>query len=183
MTMTATVSTGVADAKPQRTKGRRAFALAAPLAVAAAVAFGAFGVHKMVTNTNNHPSVTRPASTAPGMPRSPEIEQAWGVRFTNVRLLAGTGLIDVRYQVIDPAKAAKLHADGVKNIPRLRVPGGRTVTPDSTMFHFHTIADTSTAGRGFDILYGNAREALRGGGEVTILLSNGMKLDHVPVTN
>jgi hypothetical protein len=152
------------------------------LTVAAVVGLGMVGVRTMVAN-GGHAVAARPATTAASMPKNSNIEQAWGVRFTNVRLLAGSGLIDVRYQVIDPNKATKLHADGVKNLPKLRVVGGATVSTDSAMFHFHTIADTTSAGRGFDILYGNTHGALRPGAEVTILLSDGEKLEHVPVTD
>jgi hypothetical protein len=66
------------------------------------------------------------------------------------------------------------------NLPRLQVSGGVTVEPNSAMFHFH--ADSSTAvGTGFDILYGNAKGALRAGTEITIVMSDGVEMQHVPV--
>jgi hypothetical protein len=181
MTMTIASNLGAAVNKAPVSRGRRALRLAAPLTLAGVVALGTIGVRSIVAS-NAHPTA-HPAATAAGMPTSSKIEQTWGVRFTNVRVLAGRGLVDVRYQVIDPNKATKLHADGVKNLPRLRVDGGATVNADSAMFHFHTIADTTSAGRGFDILYGNSHGALRPGGEITLLLSDGEKLEHVPVTD
>jgi len=117
------------------------------------------------------------------MPTDAVIEDAWGIRFVTVRVLASSGLIDVRYQILDPSKADRLHSKGTENLPKLHVPGGSTVLPQSAMFHFHTTANPDAVARGFDILYGNQRGALRAGTTVDIVLADGMKLKNVPVTD
>src|SRR5258706_1290977 len=45
-------------------------------------------------------------TAAPGakMPGSATIEQNWGIRFVALSVLADGGLIELRYQVVDPAK-------------------------------------------------------------------------------
>ena len=47
----------------------------------------------------------------PTMPQSAQVEAASGVRFERVTLAADTGLIDVRYTVLDSTKARKWAAD------------------------------------------------------------------------
>lgn len=47
----------------------------------------------------------------PAMPQNARVEAASGVRFERVTLAADTGLIDVRYTVLDSTKARKWAAD------------------------------------------------------------------------
>jgi hypothetical protein len=126
-----------------------------------------------------HAGAPAAASQATAIPTSAEIEQQWGIRFTMVRLLAATGVVDVRYLVLDDSKAQRLHSEADRSaLPTLRH-GDGTIRPDSVMFHFHTESDT--AGRTFDIIYGNAGGLLQSGSRVTIVTSDGLELRDVPV--
>ncbi len=120
------------------------------------------------------------------MPVSSAIEQNWGIRFTALSLLADGGLIEVRYQVVDTSKSARIHTgdatNSAKNLPILIVEGtGAKVETRSVMFHFAHASDKT--GRLYSIIYGNAGGALKAHTFVTIRLSDGLELQHVPVTN
>ncbi len=157
--------------------GRRAIRVVAPLLAAGMVFAGAVAFRSMRADpTTAHDVAT--ASTP--VPRNERIEQEWGVRFTGVRLLASSGVVDLRYTLLDPSKAERLHApeNGKEGLPTLRTDRG-TVVPDAVMMHTRTALDE--AGRGFDIVYGNARGALQVGGYVTIVMNDGLELANVPV--
>lgn len=124
---------------------------------------------------------------APGtaMPASAIIEQQWGVRFIAVSILADGGLIEVRYQVIDPSRSTRIHTGDAtsdkKYLPILVVEGtGAKVETRSVMFHFNHPTDKT--GRLYSIIYGNTRGALKPHTLVTIQMPDGSELQHVPVT-
>ena len=124
---------------------------------------------------------------APGavMPASAIIEQKWGIRFTAVSVLADGGLIEVRYQVIDPGKSTRIHSGDAtsdkKYLPILIVEGtGAKVEARSVMFHFNHPSDKT--GRLYSIIYGNTGGALKPHTLVTIHMTDGSELQHVPVT-
>jgi hypothetical protein len=124
---------------------------------------------------------------APGavMPASAIIEQTWGIRFVAVSVLADGGLVEVRYQVVDPGKSTRIHAGDAtsskKYLPILVVEGtGAKVETRSVMFQFNHPTDKS--GRLYSIIYGNASGALKPHTLVTIHMSDGTELQHVPVT-
>jgi hypothetical protein len=145
--------------------------------LAAAVAFGAtIGARSLV-----HARTARSApATSGAMPRSAPIEQQWGIRFTVVRLIAATGVVDVRYQVVDEAKSGRLRAHSDRSsLPTLRASGG-TIKPEAVMFHFHSTSDAF--GRTFDIIYGNAGGAVHVGDRITVVTADGLQLRGVPVT-
>jgi hypothetical protein len=126
-------------------------------------------------------------TAAPGakMPASATIEQNWGIRFVALSVLADGGLIELRYQVVDPAKSGRIHVgdaqSDTKNLPVLVEEGtGAKVQSRSVMFHFQHSGDVS--GRLYSIIYGNAGGALKPHTLVTIRLSDGSELQHVPVT-
>jgi hypothetical protein len=150
------------------------------LLAAAAAMFGAtFAVRHVVSA--RHSNITVSPQTTP-VPRSAEIEKVWGVQIKSIFLLADTGVIDVRYSVLDDGKAARLHTDGNSGLPSLRTADHGTVKPEAVMFHFHAKAG-DTNGQGYDIMYANTRGALHVGSLVTIVMSDGLELPGVPVKN
>ena len=175
-----TVAADPINAGPaQASAGRRASRLLALLAAAGLV----FSLTYAVRQLTNDSSAARTNSTTTAdlaMPRSPEIEQTWGVQIKSITLLASTGVIDVRYTVLDDGKATRLHTDGRTGLPSLRTKDHGTVKPDSVMFHFHSKA-TEVAGQGYDIIYGNAHGAVHAGSLVTVVMADGLELRDVPV--
>ncbi len=131
--------------------------------------------------------INPPTRVAPGgstaMPSNPKIESEWGIRFTTVVLLADSGLVEMRYQVLDASKAGRLHSGGTENLPVIHVEGSnKVVSSQSLMFHFHHGAN-STEGRTYSILYSNADGAIPVRGLVTIEMPGGTRLEHIPVVN
>ena len=119
------------------------------------------------------------------MPVSSAIEQNWGIRFVALSVLADGGLVELRYEVVDPAKSGKIHGgdatSDTKNLPILIVEGtGARVTSRSVMFHYAHATDKS--GRLYSIIYGNAGGALKAHYLVTVYMADGLELQHVPVT-
>ena len=176
-TTTATIHPGAAKPAPV-SAGRRLFRLVVLLAGAAAVFFATMAVRNLAS-ADSH-KATSPPTADVTMPRSAEIEHTWGVQIKSVTLLASTGVIDVRYTVLDDGKATRLHTDGRTGLPSLRTTDHGTVKPDSVMFHFHSKAN-EVAGQGYDIIYGNAHGAIHAGSVVTIVMADGLELANVPV--
>ena len=175
---TATIDPGTAYTVPVPA-GRRLFRLFVLLAGAAAVFGATVGVRSMVAAGHKNITVS---TVGVVMPQSPEIEHTWGVRIKSITLLADTGVIDVRYTVLDDGKATRLHTNGNTGLPSLRTQDHGTVTPEAVMFHFHSKAN-EVAGQGYDIVYGNERGALHVGSLVTVVMADGLELADVPVTN
>ena len=118
------------------------------------------------------------------MPTSSQIEDQWGIRFTQVQLMGDNGLVELRYQVLDSTKANRLHADStsLSVIPSIRVEGlDVPITSRSLMFHIHNDWTQNLDGKVYSIIYGNPGGAVYVNGLVTIVMSDGLKLRHVPV--
>jgi hypothetical protein len=169
--------------RPSRPKGRRLTGRVA--AIAAAVA-AVIGVRVALDHPAHRVPLTTPrpvASRAAAVPENPRLETDWGVKFTRIVMLADNGLLEVRYQVVNPAKSARLHTGGdIQNLPTLiDETRGTRVQPHSLMLHFHH-AQTATAGATYSILYGNSGGALHVGDKVTIRMTDGLTLRHVVVS-
>jgi hypothetical protein len=154
------------------------------IAVAASLVLGAryaISAH-LVSTPFSKPAEVVPAGPAT-MPTSAAIESQWGIRFTNVVLLADGGLVEMRYQVLDPAKSARIHTGSLKDLPQIKVEeSGKVVASQSLMFHFHH-GDTNAQGRTYSILYGNAGGAIHLHSRVAIQLPDGLSLQHILVQN
>lgn len=97
------------------------------------------------------------------------LEQEYGVRLTLVAVTAAGGMVDVRYRVIDPDKAAKLvdEADG-GIMPMVYVGNGDIMLmPDMHMRTQQLIAD-----RMYFTLIPNTQNAVRRGSVVTIVFGD-----------
>lgn len=117
-------------------------------------------------------------------PTSAAIEDKWGVRFTAINVLADGGMVEVRYLVLDTAKGSRIHSGNVADLPYLRAEStGLEVRSQSLMFHVHTDhAGPDVVGRAYSLIYGNSNGAMRMNGLATIVLPDGLRLEHVPVS-
>jgi hypothetical protein len=108
------------------------------------------------------------------LPTSPEIEQKWGIRITQVGVTADGGMVDFRYIVLDPTKAHAMIAD-VERLPVL-------ITEDSkTLVNSAALMDPKhdlTAGRTYFLLYRNTHGAIQSGTPVTVKIGD-LLLEHV----
>jgi hypothetical protein len=128
-----------------------------------------------------------PQPAAPGeaqaMPASLEIENRFGVRFTQVGLTADGGMVDLRYQVLDPDKAMALmsmsmaEADTNPSAPRMIIEQDGTEIANSEVMSMKQLPEANSVQF---ILYANPRGLLKPGMQVTIVVGD-LRLAHVPV--
>jgi hypothetical protein len=122
--------------------------------------------------------------------KSTEIEVAWGrtavdaaglaqrsgVRITQVALTGGGGLVDLRFQVLDPNLANALH--DAKTPPAVVDEQSGLVVHDLLMNHAHSAA--FKAGVTYYLVFENPNNWIRRGSEVTVLLG-GTEVHHMVV--
>jgi len=186
--VSAVIAPGPAHRRPVRV-GRNRLAATAVLLALAAVVFGL----RLAARPPSPVSQPPLPHTTP-MPASPAIEAAWGIRFSALILGADRGMLDVRYQVVDPAKSGRIHGGStnnpdpqaaVKNLPSfIRESDGQRILPGSAMMHFeHFHFQTEALGNTYSILYGNSGGLLHVGDKVTIVMTDGLRLAHVTVSS
>jgi hypothetical protein len=170
-------------------RARRGFVVAVVVVVAAVGIVGIRLAARSGGATTVEPQIPHYAP----IPADPAIEGAWGIRFVAVILGGDRGLLDVRYQVTDLAKSARIHGGSassdpqaaVKNLPTfIREADGRKILPASAMMHFeHQHYQTEKLGTAFSMIYGNAGGVLHTGDKVTIRMADGLELRHVVVSS
>lgn len=111
----------------------------------------------------------------PPMPTSPQLEHQTGVRFTQARLVADGGIVELTYVVLDPEKAGRFQTG--KQPPRLVDEGsGQQVWRTALMKQGHALRPGQT----YFIVYENTRQVIRPGDRIAIAAGE-TRLDHVPV--
>lgn len=114
-----------------------------------------------------------PAETAPQAHATPaarfapagDLEALGGIQVTQVGVTAAGGLVDLRFKVLDAAKARKLLGDPA-NIPVLVAQGGLPLHAPHNALKGAKYGD----GLVYFILYPNVRGAVRPGDEVTVAM-------------
>ncbi len=91
-----------------------------------------------------------------------------GIRLVYVALTGGGGLIDVRYQVVDPSKAAAVHDQA--NPPTLVDQSSGVVVDQLLMGHSHS--GTFTAGQVYYLIFENPGNLVQTGSTVSVLLGD-----------
>lgn len=97
-----------------------------------------------------------------------------GVRVTQVMVTADGGLVDMRYEVIDPDKAIFLF-DDLTVVPRMIAKNGTEIALVDVP-HRHSVE----AGLAYFILYRNVEGSIEPGDEVTVVV-DGIHLEHFKV--
>lgn len=170
-------------------RSRRPGRFLTPLVVLVGAALLVLGLRAGLSTAINSIQSTRAATPAgqralAPVPISPQIEQQWGIRVTLVQLLADNGLVELRYQIVDATKAARLHSDpnSLTNIPWIKVEGSDySIKSRSVMYHFQHGVGQGVAGNTYSIIYGNADDVVHASSLVTIVMPDGLALQHVPV--
>ena len=101
-------------------------------------------------------------------------EEATGVRVVRVAVTGGGGLVDLRYQVLDPEKALVVH----ERPPALVAESTGEVV--DTLFMGHRHSGRPKLGLTYPLLFVNRSSLIRGGDEVSVVLG-GTSLQHVVV--
>jgi hypothetical protein len=128
------------------------------------------------------------------MPNDPAIEQAWGIKIIALILGADRGILDMRYQVVNVSKSARIHggaaanpdpAASVASLPTfIRESDGLKILPSSAMMHFeHFHFQSEQLGSTYSILYGNSGGLLHVGDLVTVRMADGLELKHAVIAN
>jgi hypothetical protein len=132
--------------------------------VVAMVAGGLLFVSGSPTSTTD-----RTAQLAPSA-----FEEKTGVRVALVGLTAGTGLVDFRFQVIDPEKATVVH-----QYPPFLV-DERTGKVIDSLFMGHSHQGELKTGYTYPLLFVNEQGVVKLGGLVSIIIGDA-RLEHVSV--
>ena len=110
------------------------------------------------------------------MPSSQAMEQAWGIQITQVAVTADEGMVDLRYKVIDPVKAANFGVDQ-NSTPMLYSDSSQsTVFVTAEMPHKEVV----NAGAIYFLLYHNTNGAIKKQSYISLTLGS-VKLDGIPV--
>jgi predicted MPP superfamily phosphohydrolase len=97
-----------------------------------------------------------------------------GIRVLRVAVTGGGGLVDLRYQVLDPLKAEVVHVRPPKLIDER---SGQTI---DALFMGHSHGGQAKAGYAYPLLFINEQGLLRRGGEVSVVIG-GSRLEHIAV--
>ncbi len=119
--------------------------------------------------------IQRTAPESAPMPLSSAIEQRWGIRITMVAATADGGMVDLRYQVLDPDKAQSVGVDATST-PKLISHDQSVVAETAPMPHKEILH----AGETYFLLYHNAMGAIKAQRYITISLGD-LHLENVPV--
>ncbi|HET6989015.1 MAG TPA: hypothetical protein VFI00_20485 [Kribbella sp.] len=104
------------------------------------------------------------------------LAQRSGVRITRVAVTGGGGLLDLRFQVLDPNRANSLHDAATP--PAVIDEDTGLVVRDLLMSHAHT--GKYTAGETYYLVFENPGNWIRRGAKVTVLLGQA-EVAHVVV--
>ncbi len=118
-------------------------------------------------------SAVQPAPL-PGVPATEAaLQEKWGVRVSHIAVLADGGLVDFRFQIIDPDKAAPLFDLTTRPILYVEKNGGMV---DSLYHppHGHNIVP----GQSQYFIYNNTKGAIHSGDAVSVVIGD-MRLEHV----
>jgi hypothetical protein len=104
------------------------------------------------------------------------LEERLGLRVTQVAVTGGDGLLDLRFQVLDPAKAAAVHAAATP--PGMVDEESDVLVSSLLMSHSHKGAFRQ--GATYYLVFTNPGNVVKRGNSVTVLLGN-TQLEHVIV--
>jgi hypothetical protein len=171
----------VAGAEERRLGAVRMLTIVLALAVVlgAIVGVRSFLAHRQADSQ----SAAIQAATSKPFPTSASIEATWGIRFTAVRLIDDAGDVEIRYTAVDAAKTGRLHSGNAADLPFLRgEDNGAEIHSNSLMLNLHSShAGDDIVGGSYSMIYGNSNGVLHYGQLVTLVLADGLQLQHIPV--
>lgn len=162
-------------------KGRPRLTLIMGAVTGSALAVGALVVWLALgADGGPSPSSAAPAAVQVAWGRSAVdadgLAQRSGVRITQVAVTGGGGLLDLRYQVLDPNRANNLHDAATP--PAIVDEATGLVVHDLLMNHAHS--GKYTAGETYYLVFENPGNWIRRGSTVTVLLGNS-QVEHLKV--
>jgi hypothetical protein len=106
-----------------------------------------------------------------------------GIAITSVRLSAGGYMLDVRYRITDPDKAARLTSHAAKPYLVDERTGARMLVPSPPKvgaLRQLPRRGAATTGRTYFMLFANPGRTVKAGGTVTLVLGD-LRAEHLPV--
>lgn len=99
-----------------------------------------------------------------------EIEKEWGIQILSMRLSAGGYMLDFRYRVTDPEKAAPLFGRKIK--PKLidQASGATFMVPEPPKVGALRQTRTPKAGKNYFIIFANPGNYVKKGNKVTVAM-------------
>jgi hypothetical protein len=156
-----------------RTRLRPGIRVLLVVAVTLVLAAAAFWAARTIASSP--PAAQVPVATPPA---SPQIEAAYGIRISRLSITAATGLVDLRFYVLDPAKATPLLGHHGSKVPiLLRLPGRHLVLDTKAM----TPGESNLrAGSVYYMLFRNSAGSVHEGDDVDVIVGRYV-LRHVRV--
>jgi hypothetical protein len=115
---------------------------------------------------------SRPARAPVATPRE-ELAERWGVEVLGLRRVAAGYILDFRYRVVDPEKAARLFERGTRPYVLEPSTGARFLVPSSPKVgSLRQAPATPTSHRTYFILFANPGRALEPGSRVTVVIGD-----------
>lgn len=130
--------------------------------MAAAAQHTAISAPQASVASNQHAAMANPRVPAPSA-----LETQYGIQITQIGLTASDGLVDVRFKILDAAKARKILGDPA-NTPVLIAGANPPLTPPHHALHGAKFGD----GLVYFILYPNVRGAIKHGAEVMVAMGD-----------
>ena len=113
-----------------------------------------------------------PANTAASS-GSEDLEQKWGIQVASLHLSANGYMVDFRYKVVDPQKAATLGDPKAKPYLLDQATGAKLVVPRSPKVGpLRQSAENLTAGKVYFTLFANHSKAVKAGNKVTVVVGD-----------
>jgi hypothetical protein len=117
------------------------------------------------------------ATSKTKVPQSRQMEAKTGIRVLSAHAVGDGGIIDVRYQVLDPLKASIVEGDPTKTPALKDVRNGAVLTDTAAMRHGHAQRPAGT----YFLLYFNKSGVVKSGDFINVSIA-GLTLNNVPVT-
>lgn len=105
------------------------------------------------------------------------LRDRWGIDVSSVRLTAGGTALDVRYQVLDPSKAAGMHNLGGETYLLDQISGKNLASRAPAQ---PLVTQELAPGRTYFMLFPNPGRLVRKGGQVTLVVG-GVRTERLPV--
>lgn len=105
-------------------------------------------------------------------PAPVSLEERWGVQVVGIRLTAAGHMLDFRYRVVDPVKAAPLFVRKTKPYLIDEATGARLAVPVPPKTGPLRSSNTPIAGRTYFMFFGNSGKLVQPGNRVTVVVGD-----------
>ena len=116
------------------------------------------------------PASPLPVSDAAPINIKQRILDQWGIEIVGIRLSAADRMLDLRYKVVFPEKAASLLQRQVETYLIDQATGERLAVPRTKLGPMRQTAVTPQADRHYFILFANPNRTIKQGSKVTLVL-------------